>query len=440
MFRALRFGFRASHVFWETWDSGPGAKKRCRHKPGRSIIGLGREVYQSVDIEYGDPMVLAGKFIGVISSVFIFVMLAVAGCQGQRAEAPAMKLGPAGSTRVGGEHPRSSEEVVRGRTTHEEPPEGVTPNEAKRVPAEAGKLEPSGPAVELALKFVPGRATTYRITTELEKSVEWKGAQAARPAQFTDGRTGNHIELTFEQRVQQVQGDGSAVLEIAIKGLKYVGEVVNKTVLDFDSARQEDSGSPLAALVGKSYRVKMSPQGQVLEISNVEPLRQAVQGGLPAHRVAQRLLSDDEIRSRHEITALSALKEGSTRPGQNWSSIRTFSFDDLGAKTYERIYTLKQVPTEKGGPAVVEMRAIPSAARAEEMHKGQAVNPFAKMSDNSDRYEGRLVLDLDSGQVREYSEQMQNEWIIADPAAVQTGRPTAIKMAAKRLQRLELVP
>ena len=112
--------------------------------------------------------------------------------------------------------------------------------------------------------------------------MEWKGSEAAKPPKFTDGRTGSHVELTFEQRVQQVQDDGNAVLEITIRGVKDVIESVNKVVLDFDSARPADSDNPLAALVGKSYRVKMSAQGQVLEISNVEPVRQAVQGVLPA--------------------------------------------------------------------------------------------------------------------------------------------------------------
>ena len=225
--------------------------------------------------------------------------------------------------------------------------------------------------------------------------------------------------------------------------------------------------------------MKMSPQGQLLEISNVEPARQAVQGVLPQHRVAARLLSDDEIRNRHEIAALSALKDRQVRPGQSWSSIKTFSFDDLGAKTYERVYTLKQagrvdrapkrdnsrlgtrlappepVGSEVGGAsptlqpptanaedrvAIVEMKAIPSAAQAEQWQKQQAVNPFAGMSDNTDSYEGRLVLDLDHGRVREYVEQMQNEWVIADPTAVQAGQPAAIKMAARRLHRLEQVP
>jgi hypothetical protein len=424
-------------------------------------------------------MALAGKLAGIVSSVLVFVMLMMAGCQGQRAEAPAAKPEPARSVPV-----RASEEVSSGKSqvssgkeqasslptsnlqleTSGETPDGVTTNEAapevKQEKTEAGKPEPSGPAVELTLKFVPGQTTTYRITTEYQRSVEWKGSPSAKPAVLTDGRTGNRIELTFEQRVQQVQDDGNAVVEITIRGLKYVGEEVNKVVLDFDSAGQGDSSHPLAALVGKSYQVKMSPQGQVLEISNVEPVRQAVQGGLPGHNVALRLLSEEEIRNRHEIVAFSALKDRFVRPGQKWSSIRTFSFADMGAKTYERVYTLRsvvsgqlsvpssqlsaangQLPTvnSEGRAAVVEMKAIPSAAMAEELHQRQAANPFARMSDNSDSYEGRLVLDLDSGQVREYAEQMQNEWIIADPAAMQAGQPAAIKMTARRLHRLEQV-
>jgi hypothetical protein len=390
-------------------------------------------------------MALAGRLAGTVSGVLVLGAL-VAGCQGQRGQAPAETVGCA-------VHTDSRDQDAAAGGLHSTP--------YATASATAPEIEPekAQPAVELALRFVPGQATTYKITADQYKSVEWKGAVEAKPEKFTDGRTGNHIELVFEQRVRQVQADGVGVLEVTIQRLKYVGEMVNKVVFDFDSARPQDVGSPLALVVGQSYQVQMSPKGQVLEISQVEPIRQAVQGGLPGHTIAARLLSDEEIRSRHEIAALSALKESSVRPGHSWSSIRTFSFDDLGGKTYERVYTLQQiggaVPADstdrevagggvhstpyEGRMAVVEMKAIPSTALAEDSHQRPAVNPFMRMSDNTDRYEGRLVLDLDGGQVHEYTEQMQNEWIIADPAAVQTGRAAAIRMAARRLHRLERV-
>ncbi len=257
-------------------------------------------------------MAWAGRWAGVVATGFVAGVLALAGCQGQRADAPGTQSEPAATGLRQGERSRSPEEIVRGRTTYEETPRGVTTNgnvaAAKKVPGEAGQPEPAGPAVELALRFVPGQAATYRLTTEYYKSIEWKGSTASKPAQFTDGRTGNHVEFTFEQRVQQVQDDGAAGLEITIKGLKYVTEAVNKTVFDFDSARPQDANRPLAALIGKSYRVKMSPQGQVVEIADIEPVRQAEVGGLPDRSIADRLLADDEIRSRHEIAALSGLE------------------------------------------------------------------------------------------------------------------------------------
>lgn len=419
-------------------------------------------------------MALACKLAGTIPSVLVFVMLAAAGCQEQRAEAPAMKGGAAGSvpaeaskevssakSQVSNEEGQASGLRTSDSARHTSNFTLQTSDEVKPGKTEPAKVEPSGPAVELALKFVPGQAATYKITVEVYKSVAWKGSAAAKPASFTDGRTGNRVELTFEQRVQQVQDDGNALVEVTIKRLKYLGESVNKVVMDFDSAKPADAGSPLAVLIGKSYRVKMSAAGQVLEISNAEPARQAVLGNLPGQNVAARLLSDDEIRNRHEIVALSALKDPHVRPGQKWSRIRTFSFDDMGAKTYERVYTLKsvvsgqlsvpssplsaanrQLPTgnSEGRVAVVEMKAIPSSAMAGELYKRQAANPFAGLSDNVDSYDGRLVLDLDGGQVREYVEQMQNEWIVADPAAVQNGQPAAISMVARRLHRLERVP
>jgi hypothetical protein len=384
---------------------------------------------------------MAGRWAGVILGVFVVGTLILAGCQGQRAEAPAAKTESTSSMPTQGERSQASQEVGRGRPTYEETPEGVTTNaEVKKMPADAGKSELSGSAVELVLKFAVGQAATYRVTTESYKSVEWKGTPTAKPAQFTDGRTGSHVEFTFEQRVRQVQDDGNAVLEIVIRHVKEQIESVNKVVLDFDSARLQDADKPMAMVVGKSYQVKMSPKGQVLEISNVEPLREAVLGTLPEHRVAARLLSDDEIRSRHEIVALSELKDRQVRPGQSWSSVKSFSFDDLGSKTYERVYTLKEAPQGQGGPAVVEMKAIPSAALAAQMHQRQAANPLSRMSDNADDYVGRLVLDLDRGQVREYTERMQNEWIIADPTSGEKGQLAAIRMAARRLYRLELVP
>jgi hypothetical protein len=231
----------------------------------------------------------------------------------------------------------------------------------------------AAPAVELALKFSVGQTATYKVTAETQKSIQWLGPASARPASFKDGRSGNHVEITFEQRVRQVRDDGGAVLDVTIKALKYTGEMRSDTAVDFDSDRDRDPNNSLARLIGKTYGLQMSAQGRVVALLDVEPVRQAVRGGKVGEDTALKLLSDEEIKDRHEITPLAALKENPVRPGQTWSDIRTFSFGMMGAKSFERVYTFKGVEEAQGGRrAVVEMKAIPSAAAAARVHRTAA--------------------------------------------------------------------
>ena len=142
------------------------------------------------------------------------------------------------------------------------------------------------------------------------------GPESAKPANYTDGRSGNYVEMTFEQRVEEVRDNGNAVLGITIKALKYRGLIQNKVALDFDSSRAQDQKNPLAALIGKSYRLELSPAGQVVALLDMASIRQAVAIGTPAHGVAVKLFSEEIIRDRHEVPPLSALKEGRANRGR----------------------------------------------------------------------------------------------------------------------------
>jgi hypothetical protein len=278
---------------------------------------------------------------------------------------------------------------------------------------------------------------TYRSIIDAQKSVGWIGPESAKPAGYADGYSGNRLDMTFEQRVEQVQDNGNAILAITIKGLKSRNMVQGRPAFEFDSDKPEDQDNPLAALIGKSYRLEMSPKGQVVALLDMEPVRKAVKPGSPAYGVATKLTSDEILRDQHEIPPLAALKESPVRPGQSWSDLKSFSFGTMGDKSFERVYTLRM---GDGQTAVVEMKGILSAAMAEESHKRQNAVLPPGLFDNTQKYEGRLVLDV-GGRVREYGEEMLAEWVIADPAAMQDtdAQPRALKMGAKRLHRLELV-
>jgi hypothetical protein len=367
----------------------------------------------------------------VFAWVAICLLFAICGCQKDRATAPSAKVEP------------WVEPVV------EEGPSALPP--AQNAPAEVqvGTPEPQAVVVEpneaerpvrLVLGFSPGQVATYKVTTEAEKRVDWMGPESAKPANYTGGRSGNRVEITFEQRVQEIRENGNAVLEITIRALKYTGQVQSRVVFAFDSGKTQDQDNGLASLIGKSYGVEMSPQGKVIALVGMESVRQAVKASSPAQSVASKLFAEDVVRDRHEVPPLFALKEGRTQPGQSWSDLKSFTFGELGLKGFERVYTLQQVRSDEGHRALVEMKAIPSAAMAEELHKRQSASLPPGLFDNTDDYRGRLDFDLDRGRICEYGEEMWTEWVVVDPAAMQSGaQPAAIKMGARRLYRLELV-
>ncbi|MEN6575410.1 MAG: DUF6263 family protein [Phycisphaerales bacterium] len=368
---------------------------------------------------------------GVITCVAICLLLVICGCQKDRATAPAATVEPPAQAAV------ATEPSVA------PPVENAPPEATPDVPeAEAVVVEPNegGPKVRLVLGFAPGQVATYKVTTEAEKRVEWMGSESARPANYTGGRSGNRVEITFEQRVQGIRDNGNAVLEITIRALKYAGQVQSRMVFEFDSGKPQDQDNELAALIGKSYGLEMSPQGKVVALVGMESVRQAVKAGSPVQSVASKLFLEEVVRDRHEVPPLSALKEGQVRPGQSWSDLKSYTFGEMGLKGFERVYTLRQVAAEDGRRALVEMKAIPSAAMAEEMHKRQGASLPPGLFDNTEDYQGRLDFDLDAGRIREYGEEMWTEWVIVDPAAMQgTAQPAALKMGARRLYRLELV-
>ena len=297
-------------------------------------------------------------------------------------------------------------------------------------------------AAKLALKFTPGQTTTYKVTTEAEKSVEWQGNTSNKPTSFRGGRTGHHIEMTFEQQVQRVDDQGHATLKITIKALKYLGRRRETVALDFDSSRPADQSSPFAKLIGQSYGLEMSPQGEVLAVTDVEPARGALQGNSPEQQTALKLLDEPIIKTRHEISALMALPAEAARSGQRWSDVKSFAFGMMGAASFERVYTLETLADADGaGVAVVTMSAIPSSALAQEQHAAQPSNVLDQMFDSTESYEGRLELSLDTGEIVEYTEQLHMQWVAADPTAAESGvaNPAVLNMGATQRYRLDRV-
>jgi len=292
----------------------------------------------------------------------------------------------------------------------------------------------------LALKFSPQDTATYKVTTEADKSVEWEGSLTKKPAAFKGGHTGARLEMTFSEQIQSIDDKGNAVAKITIEGLKYLAKVKDNTVLDFDSSREKDQSSPLAKLIGRSYTIQISPAGQVLKVIDANEARAAVIGDVSAQKTASTLLSEATIQQRHGIPALPPAEKSQLSSGDSWSSIDAFSFDMMGGKSYEKVYTLKEVKETEGQQyAIVEMNAVPTTEMAQELHQEQPTNPFEKMFDTTETYTGQLQFNLTAGKVEKCLENLLIEWVIVDPTPKDKENPAALKMTAMRLYHIEQV-
>ena len=294
--------------------------------------------------------------------------------------------------------------------------------------------------VTLALKFIPQDSTTYKLTMEAQRRIEWEGPMPDE-AVFKGGQTGNKIEMTFTRQIQSVDDKGNAVAGITIEGLKYLSIVRDSTALDFDSSREKDKNNPMAKLIGQSYTIEIAPTGKVTKVIDVKQAQAAVRGSSSANKAALALLSPDAIKKRHGTLALPDADKNQLRTDGNWSNIKAFSFGMMGSKSYEKIYTLKEInDADSHRIAIVEMNAIPTSGAEDQLDKAGA-DGFSKMFDNIETYTGRLKLDLTAGKVEKYLEKLQTEWVAVDPLAGQKDdkEPDALKMTAIRLYRLEKI-
>lgn len=339
-------------------------------------------------------MMRQSKILGFAANIVLFILLLTTGCT-KYAEEPAQ--------------------------TKVEPQEQTTP-------------------VKLALKFTPADSTTYKVTTDTDNSVIWESADPNKPKDFTGGHTGRKIEITFTQQIQSTDDKGNAVAKITIKQLKYLAKVKDEITMDFDSSRQEDRQNPLSNLIGQSYTIEMTASGEVSKLIDANDARAAVKGDSSANKMAANLLTLKAITERHTIPALPPSDKNQLRTGENWSNIKSFSFTMMGSKSYEKIYTLKEIKeVDNRRIAIARMEAVPSAEYAKELHKEQSAAFLADMSDNTETYTGELKLDLTDGKVEEYRENLTTEWVIVDPNPKEDEQPAALKMTAVRAFSIEKI-
>jgi hypothetical protein len=306
----------------------------------------------------------------------------------------------------------------------------------KKTEASKQLLKEAAKPVTMALKFSPQDLTDYRVKTEVQDSVKFEGSMPDK-IDVNNKTNLSRTEVVFTQQIQSVSSNGNAVANITIKGLKYLSVYRNDTILDFDSAKEQ--ANPLTKLIGQSYSIEIAPTGEVVRVIDVNQAKAAVAGLSSGGKPVSALIEAEAIKDRHGRVILPAAEKKMLSLGQSWSNLKVFSFRMMGSKSYEKIYTLTGVSDVNNQQvATVDMNAIPSSQTEERYQRTAALT---KMFDNTGTYSGRLMLDTTNGKVENYSEKLQNDWVVADPSAKETdsNEPSTLKMQSTRVYSIEKI-
>jgi len=301
--------------------------------------------------------------------------------------------------------------------------------------------EPKKPVVKLALKFKANDVSTYNVITETQKSVLWEGPVSSKPKAFKGGMTSNRNEITFTQQIKSVDAAGTATAQITIKKVKYLAKNRDSVALDFDSSREKDKGDAMNGLIGQSYSIKLTSAGQVAAVTDTKNVLAAVKGNSVSAKTARSLLGKEVIKHRHSLPALPATAKSSVSKGDSWSALKSFDFGMLGGKTYERVYKLSHIDaTATGKVAVAKMNAVPSV-KSSDGQQSPGGGFLSKLFDNTEKYTGQLKMNLTTGKVRRYREELKSEWLAIDPEASKKPdeEPSALRMKALRLYEIEKI-
>jgi hypothetical protein len=308
-------------------------------------------------------------------------------------------------------------------------------------------LKPNKASTQMRLNLSPQSETTYKVVTESGKDYSFVQPSVNKTKErHTVGR----VEMVFAQKVESVDKKGVAAAVITIQELKYLTDSQKdaNAVLTFDSSSENAKSDPMFALIGQSYKISISPAGEVA-VLDAAAIRSAIASGF-AKKFADRLFSDEEIKNRHQVLALmNADKAGkkankmASKKGDKWVDISASPQGMLKPKTFEKTYAITNIKSQgKEKIATVTMTAAPSSKRVEASKKEDAgMGFFANMFDEKDSYTGKMVINLTTGQIISYTENLKAEWFAAESAEEQKSDkgPDQLTMGFSSLYSIEKV-
>lgn len=207
--------------------------------------------------------------------------------------------------------------------------------------------------LDLKLQFEKAQQLTLTTTVEQNTTRTWNDQERE-----SKGTTSTTMGLN----VLSVADGGTATIKVTIKSIVLKREGGRRS-FEYDSDNPPDEvprrAAPYAALVGKTFTMKLTPTGQVTDLEGVEAMLKAAEDAVPeGGRGRQWLIG--EVKRRFGEDGLKQTMEGAfgflpTKPvavGDSWK--RTIATDNGVPVIAEQTYTL----AKRGeGTATIELKA-----------------------------------------------------------------------------------
>jgi Family of unknown function (DUF6263) len=222
----------------------------------------------------------------------------------------------------------------------------------------------------LRWKFEEGQKNSLVITQEMQM----KMVMQENPVLMTSTST---MEVDWE--VMEIDEEGVATLTQTMERVQMKLQGPQGVMMEYDSESDEKPGGMAAmivpmleAMVGKSYSVRMSPQGNIVEMKLPQGLAERV-AEVPGMAGMGDLFSEEGMKSMAEVATF---PEKAVDPGDTWVRTATVGNPATGDMTMDSTFTYI-------GTEVVDGRELEKISMEMAMRIGEGGKAAVNISDQS---------------------------------------------------------
>ena len=248
-------------------------------------------------------------------------------------------------------------------------------------------------AVELKFNLEKGKTYVYAMKTHFDMNMEMMGKKM---------ETGGDVDFGFKMKVDDVDAQGNRMLSNTYDAIRFR---MNAMGIDmgYDSKNTGDTTKEsmmsgmfrkiFSSMVGKTFKMTMSPSGEVSKIEGLTEMVQSMSEHMDLPENMREKMSGQFKESFNEDQIKQSFQQGfgfypgkPVKPGDSWTKNMKTNMNKM-AMDMETKYTVKEI---KDNMAFLEISAVLKAARSD---SGSVTSSMDIKGDSK----GTMEIDLATG-------------------------------------------